>query len=281
MTVSCANSPPQRPTITTRRHLRDLTRIYQNIAVVMNCAQAKVKVDPASKRVPLSGGAFTIDIVAQDITNMGAYQTELTFNALTLQATISDTRGVPGEHWRSVSPVGPIIDNNLGRITFGAFTFGTQPGVNGTGTLATITFLPRAKGTSVLHLQNLQVANPASTMLSAIPVDGQVEIAGCFGDFDGDNDVDIFDLQLAASHWNCRTGNACYDAQFDAEPDGDIDVFDLQRFAAAWGSRCTIAIQKSSLLDVRRPELTIADAVSLKLLPGTPSVAPGHTLPSP
>ena len=255
----------------------DLTRIYQNIAVVMNCAQAKVKVNPASKRVSLSGGAFTIDIVAQDITNMGAYQTELTFNALTLQAVSVTPGAFLGSTGRSVSPVGPVIDNNLGRITFGAFTFGTQPGVNGTGTLATITFSPRAKGTSTLHLQNLQVANPASTMLSAIPVDGQVEVAGCFGDFDGDNDVDIFDLQLAASHWNCRTGNTCYDAQFDAEPDGDIDVFDLQRFAAAWGSRCTTATQQSSLLDRPRPELTMADAVSLKLLPETPSVAPGHT----
>ena len=103
-----------------------------------------------------------------------------------------------------------------------------------------------------------------------------MQIAGCFGDFNGDNKVDIFDLQRAAGHWNCRAGQACYDAQFDTEPDGDIDVFDLQRFAAAWGTVCTAAAQGVRIaragIGVLPGHLTAAD---LSVLPSSRRVAPG------
>lgn len=219
----------------------DLQAIYQAIAGIVTCSPAKVKVSPPSKRVPISAGNFTMDIVAQDVSNLGAYQVELTFNPAIVHVVSVSPGPFLGSTGRTVSPVGPIIDNNLGKVTFGAFTFGPQPGVNGTGVLATVTFQPRAHGTSSLHLQNLQVADPASNPIPGVTTeDGQVEIVSCFGDFDGDNDVDIFDLQLASSHWNCMAGQSCYEVRFDTEPDGDIDVIDLQRFAAAWGTQCTM-----------------------------------------
>jgi len=252
----------------------DLAAIYQTIAGVVTCVQAKIKVSPASKRVPLSGGAFSMDIVAQDVTNLGAYQVELTFNPAVVHVTTVTPGPFLGSTGRTVSPVGPAIDNGAGKVIFGAFTFGTQPGINGTGVLATITFQPRAKGTSALHLQNLQAADPSSNPIAGITTeDGQVEIVSCFGDFDNDNDVDIFDLQRAASHWNCKTGQACYDVQYDTEPDGDVDVFDLQRFAAAWGTRCTTAqaLQERRVsADPKTPA-----AISLALMPATRQVTLG------
>ncbi len=103
-----------------------------------------------------------------------------------------------------------------------------------------------------------------------------MQIAGCFGDFNGDNKVDIFDLQRAAGHWNCRTGDACYDAQFDTEPDGDVDVFDLQRFAAAWGTSCTAAAGQASGQAPSRPaHVESLTASSLSLLPANRRIAPG------
>lgn len=251
----------------------DLYHIYQTIAGQVTCAQAKVKVDPASKRVPLSGGTFTMDIVAQDVTNLAAYQVELTYNPAIVHVTAVTPGPFLGSTGRTVSPVGPNIDNGAGRAVFGAFTFGTAPGVNGTGVLATITFQPRARGTSALHLQNLLVADPSGNPLSATTEDGQVEVISCFGDFDGDGDVDILDLQRAASHWNCRSGDACYDVQFDTEPDGDIDVFDLQRFAAVWGTTCPTSQQVESGLSAE--EMTVATAVGLQLVPSFTWVRPG------
>jgi len=251
----------------------DLAAIYQTIAGVIACPQAKVKISPASKRIALSGGTFTVDIVAEDITNLAAYQVELTYNPTIVHVTAVTQGPFLGSTGRTVSPVSPNIDNNAGRVVFGAFTFGTQPGVNGTGVLATITFQPRARGTSPLHLQNVQVADPNSSLLSATTEDGQVELVSCFGDFDGDNDVDIFDLQRAASHWNCRSGDACYDVQFDTEPDGDIDIFDLQRFAAAWGTTCRTAqrLKQAGSTD----ETMDTAALGLGLIPPSSQVTPG------
>ncbi len=252
----------------------DLVAIYQTIAGVVTCSQARIKVSPASKRVPISGGAFTTDIVAEDVTNLGAYQVELTYSPAIVHVVSVAPGPFLGSTGRTVSPVGPAIDNNTGKVTFGAFTFGTQPGVNGTGVLATVTFQPKARGTSPLHLQNLQAADPGSSPIAGITtVDGRVEIVSCFGDFDGDNDVDIFDLQRAAAHWNCTAGQACYDVQFDTEPDGDIDVFDLQRFAAAWGTRCTTTQTLQSATSAAGSE-ALAD-VNLALIPATRRVTVG------
>lgn len=259
----------------------DLQAIYQAIAGIVTCSPATIKVSPSTKRVPISAGNFTMDIVAQDITNLAAYQVELTYNPAIVHVVSVSPGPFLGSTGRTISPVGPIIDNNLGKVTFGAFTFGTQPGVNGTGVLATVTFQPRARGTSTLHLQNLQVADPASNLIPGVTTeDGQVEIVSCFGDFDGDNDVDIFDLQLASSHWNCTAGQPCYEVRFDTEPDGDIDVIDLQRFAAAWGTQCTIN-QNAWDETVERPKsengsaLQTPTAVRLSLLPTTADIALG------
>jgi hypothetical protein len=172
--------------------------------------------------------------------------------------------------------VGPTIDNTAGKVTFGAFTFGSQAGVSGAGMLAVIAFQPQTVGTTILRLQNSGLADPNGNAIAVTTEDGQVQVTNCFGDFDGDNDVDIFDLQRAASHWNCRTGDACYDAQFDTESDGDIDVFDLQRFAAAWGTTCTTAPQATRpAFDLAAlPDATVA--AGLSLLPANARVAPNE-----
>ncbi len=238
---------------------------------------ARVKLAPAVKRASLSAGAFTINLTVEGVTNLGAFQTELTYDPVIVNATAATLGAFLGSTGRTVAPVGPTIDNTAGKVTFGAFSFGSQAGASGAGTLATITFQPRTVGSTALRLQATGLSDPNGNAISVSTEDGQLQIVNCFGDFNGDNRVDIFDLQRAASHWNCRTGQACYDAQFDTEPDGDIDVFDLQRFAAAWGTTCTAAIGQTSSGSSRDitayPES--ATASSLSLLPANQRVATG------
>ena len=239
---------------------------------------SRVKIDPASKRTSLSAGDFTLTLVIENAKNLAAFQTELTYNPAIVNITAVTLGPFLSSTGRTVSPVGPTIDNTAGKATFGAFSFGAQPGVSGTGILATITLQPKAVGATMLHLQNLGLADPAGAAVAATTADGQVQVSSCLGDFDGDNDVDIFDLQRAASHWNCRTGNACYDPQFDTEPDGDIDVFDLQRFAAAWGKSCTAVSAQmepawSAIDALKLPKKTTT--AGLSLLPPNVQAAPG------
>ena len=236
---------------------------------VRPCA-AKVKVSPASRQVPLSG-TFTVDVVAENATNLAAYQVKVLYDPATVHVTEVTQGPFLGSTGRTVIPSNPNIDNAAGQVAFGAFTVGAQPGASGNGVLATITFRPRSVGTSALRLQDLQLADPSGAPLPAGTEDGRVEVVGCFGDLDGDNDVDVLDLQRAASHWGCRRGDACYEDRFDTDSDGDIDILDLQRFASAWGSRCRAA-QTRAQARLMGPR---AQAAGLKLLPSNLQVAPG------
>ncbi len=60
-----------------------------------------------------------------------------------------------------------------------------------------------------------------------------------FGDLDGDCDVDIVDIMMVASRWNCQGEDACYDARCDLDGDGDIDIVDVMQVAARWDERCS------------------------------------------
>jgi len=204
---------------------------------------ARVQLAPATKRANLSGGAFTVTLTVENVANLAGFQTDFLFDPAIVHVNGVSLGAFLGSTGRVVAPVGPVIDNTAGKVTFGAFSFGGQAGASGAGTLATITFQPKAVGATALRLQATGLSDPVGNAISVTTADGQVQIVSCFGDFNGDNKVDIFDLQRAAGHWNCRTGQACYDAQFDTEPDGDIDVFDLQRFAAVWGTVCAAAAQ--------------------------------------
>jgi RHS repeat-associated protein len=79
---------------------------------------------------------------------------------------------------------------------------------------------------------------------------------GCFwADPDCDQDVDVQDLRLDAEHWNCASGEGCYDAVYDRDSDGDIDVVDL----AALGNE----------YDVEPPQLTITAPANQTTLGGS------------
>ena len=238
---------------------------------------ARIKIAPAVKRVGLTAGNFTINLAVEGVTNLGAFETELIFDPTVVNVTAATLGAFLGSTGRTAAPVGPEIDNVTGKVKFGGFSFGAQAGAFGAGTLATITFQPKKLGATALHLLAAGLSDPGGNPISVATDDGQIQIAACFGDFNGDNKVDVFDLQRAASHWGCRTGQACYDAQFDTEPDGDTDVFDLQRFAAVWGTTCAAAVSEAPLGPLPDPAAAPqATTVSgLSLLPANRRVAPG------
>jgi hypothetical protein len=58
----------------------------------------------------------------------------------------------------------------------------------------------------------------------------------CFGDLDGDNDVDLADLATLLSNYGTPSGAAYEDGDLDG--DGDVDLADLSALLAHYGASC-------------------------------------------
>jgi len=203
---------------------------------------ALVSVDPAVQTVSLNGDDFTVAITITGVTNLGSFEFSLGFDPVLLQAqnvTLGDLLGSTG---RDITPVGPSIDNVNGQLAFGAFSFGSEEGPSGSGTLAVITFSPRAAGTSSLSIENVQMTDTAAVpIITAILSNGLVMITGnqYSADVDADGDVDIVDVQMVAARWGAQRGDASYgDGRCDLNKDGVINIVDIQIVAGQcqWGS---------------------------------------------
>ena len=57
-------------------------------------------------------------------------------------------------------------------------------------------------------------------------------------DFNPDRTVNVADIMLAANRWRCRSGDACYHADYDLDNDGDIDIVDIMLVVIHWGDTC-------------------------------------------
>lgn len=83
----------------------------------------------------------------------------------------------------------------------------------------------------------------AGVLMSA----GDYELAGgfwaggaaepfCFGDLDGDNDIDLADLAQLLANYGTPSGAVYEDGDLDA--DGDVDLADLAALLAVYGTTC-------------------------------------------
>ncbi len=59
---------------------------------------------------------------------------------------------------------------------------------------------------------------------------------GCFGDLDGDNDVDLADLAQLLANYGVTSGASYEDGDLDG--DGDVDLADLASLLAVYGTSC-------------------------------------------
>jgi len=191
-----------------------------------------VRVEPATKQVALAGGQFTVDVVVDNVTNLGQFEFTVDFNPAVI-AFVSFSQGpFLGSTNRTVIclpySAGP------GSKQYGCSSGGAEAGPDGSGVLATISFSPIAVGTSAvdLHDVGLYDATPDVNPIPAAAQYGQVTVATVYGDVSGDCDVDIQDVGLVFAHW--PSPPLPYDPKYDMNGDGKINIQDVGLVFAQW-----------------------------------------------
>ncbi|MCJ7491847.1 MAG: cohesin domain-containing protein, partial [Dehalococcoidia bacterium] len=133
-----------------------------------------VVIDPASQQV-LVGQQFTVDVMAQNISNLGAYEFTLRFNPNVINYESVANGDFLGSTGRSVFCPAPIADGWI--LRFGCVTTGVGiPGASGSGQLAQVFFQAAAPGAIRLDLSAVALADPLGVTINAAIASGSVTV---------------------------------------------------------------------------------------------------------
>jgi hypothetical protein len=135
------------------------------VTVGLSSAQGTISVVPSATSVAV-GSTFTASIQASGVTDLYALQFDVSFNPALFSA-VSATEGTFLPSGGTTFFVPGNIDNVGGHVTFVADTLsGTIPGVNGSGTVAIVTFKAIAAGNAAISLANVIALNSTLATVS-------------------------------------------------------------------------------------------------------------------
>jgi subtilisin family serine protease len=246
-------------------------RVAVPVTMNVGACQARVAIEPAHQNGFMVAGAFTVNAVISDVTDLGSFELGLGYDPALVHVEGASVSPFLGSTGRTLYPVGPETDNETGALFFGAFSAGAAPGPAGSVVLASLTLSPQSVGTCALDLQRAQATNSSGQPIPLCLGDGEVSISEChFADFECDCDVDIADVMGVASRWGCEAGQACYDVRYDLDGDTDIDILDIMQVVPYWGWTCAGA-GSFAQQTAARP----ATVANLRLDPAHPGVEAG------
>ncbi|RME47680.1 MAG: hypothetical protein D6791_05205 [Chloroflexi bacterium] len=137
--------------------------------------ESVVHIEPVNIRLD-AGSDTQITVEIDNVTNLGAFQFDLTFDPGVVQVDGVTLGDFPASTGRTVNPLGPKTDT--GKIVFGAFSFGDAAGPDGSGTLARVTLKAIAGGETPLELRNVQVIDVSGGRIQASTQGATVVVAG-------------------------------------------------------------------------------------------------------
>jgi hypothetical protein len=128
--------------------------------------ETKVRLGVPSGNVQVGGAPFTVDVLVEDVVNLGAFQFTLRYDSSVLGFVGVENGALLASSGRRVECLDPRVSPgsvHLVCVTLGAL----PPGVDGSGVLATLTFAPAAPGASPLQLDEAILASPDGQRISA------------------------------------------------------------------------------------------------------------------
>jgi len=134
-----------------------------------------VCVQPPSQQVTTADPSFSVDIVADKVNDLGAYQFTLAFDPTMVSFLDAVDGPFLGSTGRGVTCFPPSLSG--GSVKFKCVTLRSEPdGPIGSGVLSTLTFEPLAPGTSALDLTEVILTDIGGTPLPLTTQDGEVTV---------------------------------------------------------------------------------------------------------
>ena len=141
----------------------------------------KVRLEVPSEKIEVGNVPFPVEVVVEDVTNLGAFEFSLLYDASLLRFVEVSEGPFLGSSGRVVECLEPRL--SAGSVRFVCVTLGREPaGPDGSGTLASITLEPTKPGTSPLRFQLLTLTQPDAQRIEAAAEDASVGIAPVGGE---------------------------------------------------------------------------------------------------
>ncbi len=213
-------------------------------------------------QIPIhTGDTFTLDIRAENITDLAGWQFDIAFDSTVLEAiSVSEGDFLKNDGGTTFFQ-GGTIDNAVGKIVgLNAARLSTQ-GVDGTGTLLQVRFKAKSAGETELALQNFQFGSTTGVAIPAGPhqITIVVEAQLATGDVNRDGVVSILDLILIAQQLGRRVPAG---SPVDLNGDGVVSILDLILTARSLGNTTASAAPSvgTESIDAATIEAWIAQA---------------------
>ena len=183
---------------------------------------------------------FTLDILAENITDLAGWQFDIAFDPAILEA-INVTEGdfLKTDGGTTFFQSGSI-DNASGKITGLSAARLSAQGVSGTGVLLQVRFKAKSGGETELALQNFEFGTITGENIPAGPHEIRITVEGqlATGDVNRDGRVSILDLILVAQQLGKRVPA---NSPVDLNRDGVVSILDLILAAQGIGNTTTSA----------------------------------------
>ena len=211
-------------------------------------------------QIPIhTGDTFTLDIRAENVTNLAGWQFNIAFDPAILEAIDVTEGSFLKTDGGTTFFQGGTIDNAAGRIVgLSAARLSTQ-GVGGTGTLLQVRFKAKATGQTELALRNFEFAASTGDSIPAGPHEIHITIEGrlATGDVNRDGRVSIIDLVLVAQQLGKRVPAG---SPVDVNGDGIVSILDLIRVAQGIAESLAAPSVRTESVDAATIEAWIAQA---------------------
>ncbi len=178
-----------------------------------------------------TGDTFTLDIGAENVTDLAGWQFDIAFDPAILEAINVSEGDFLKTDGGTTFFQGGSIDNAAGKIIgLSAARLSTTQGVSGTGTLLQVRFRTKSAGETQLALQKFQFGSTTGDSIPAGPHEIRITVEEqlATGDVNRDGVVSILDLILVAQQLGRRVSAG---SPVDVNGDGVVSILDLIRVA--------------------------------------------------